>query len=83
VIHSHPQEKLELAKLLERVPIPIKESVEEPAAKINALLQAYWWLVVGDTVSHQLLIIKRVTVTESLPVKLEFTLPNGTHSLKL
>jgi hypothetical protein len=35
------QEKLELAKLLERVPIPVKEGVEEPAAKINVLLQAY------------------------------------------
>ncbi|GBE89249.1 Pre-mRNA-splicing factor brr2 [Sparassis crispa] len=34
-------EKLELSKLLERVPIPVKESVEEPAAKINVLLQAY------------------------------------------
>jgi hypothetical protein len=30
-----------LAKLLYRVPIPVKESVEEPAAKINVLLQAY------------------------------------------
>ncbi|KAH0831089.1 hypothetical protein J3R83DRAFT_13650 [Lanmaoa asiatica] len=28
-------------KLLERVPIPIKESIDEPAAKINVLLQAY------------------------------------------
>jgi pre-mRNA-splicing helicase BRR2 len=35
------QEKLELAKLLERVPIPVKETVEDPAAKINVLLQAY------------------------------------------
>lgn len=35
------EEKLELAKLLERVPIPIKETVEEPSAKINVLLQAY------------------------------------------
>ncbi|KXN81141.1 hypothetical protein AN958_06040, partial [Leucoagaricus sp. SymC.cos] len=34
-------EKIELSKLLERVPRPIKESVEEPAAKINVLLQAY------------------------------------------
>ncbi|KAH9047169.1 putative RNA helicase [Lactarius hengduanensis] len=34
-------EKLELGKMLERVPIPVKESVEEPAAKINVLLQAY------------------------------------------
>ncbi|KAL5471241.1 hypothetical protein EMCRGX_G029336, partial [Ephydatia muelleri] len=35
------EEKLELSKLLERVPIPIKESMEEPSAKINVLLQAY------------------------------------------
>ena len=34
------EEKLELAKLLERVPIPVKESLDEPAAKINVLLQA-------------------------------------------
>lgn len=30
-----------MAKLLERVPIPIKESVDDPSAKINVLLQAY------------------------------------------
>ena len=35
------EEKIELAKLLERVPIPVKESIEEPSAKINVLLQAY------------------------------------------
>ena len=34
-------EKAELAKLLGRVPIPVKETVEEPHAKINVLLQAY------------------------------------------
>ncbi|OMO90989.1 hypothetical protein COLO4_18725 [Corchorus olitorius] len=34
-------EKVELAKLLDHVPIPIKESLEEPSAKINVLLQAY------------------------------------------
>lgn len=27
--------------MIERVPIPVKEGVEEPAAKINVLLQAY------------------------------------------
>ncbi len=32
---------MELGKLLERVPVPVKEGVEEPAAKINVLLQAY------------------------------------------
>mgnify|MGYP005990180507 CR=1 FL=1 len=35
------EEKLELAKLVTRVPIPIKEGVDEPAAKVNALLQSY------------------------------------------
>ena len=35
------QEKLELGKLLQRAPIPVKESVEEPAAKMNVLPQAY------------------------------------------
>lgn len=34
-------EKLELAKLLQKVPIPVKETVDEPQAKINVLLQAY------------------------------------------
>ncbi|KAK0596935.1 hypothetical protein LWI29_020333 [Acer saccharum] len=34
-------EKMELAKLLDRVPIPIAESLEEPSAKINVLLQVY------------------------------------------
>ncbi|KAJ6358701.1 hypothetical protein OIU76_000429 [Salix suchowensis] len=34
-------EKMELTKLMDCVPIPIKESLEEPSAKINVLLQAY------------------------------------------
>ena len=34
-------EKLELAKLLGRVPIPVKETIDEPHCKINVLLQAY------------------------------------------
>ncbi|KEH28731.1 U5 small nuclear ribonucleoprotein 200 kDa helicase [Medicago truncatula] len=34
-------EKIELAKLLDRVPIPVKESLEDPSAKINVLLQSY------------------------------------------
>uniref|UniRef100_A0A0E0KIW7 RNA helicase n=1 Tax=Oryza punctata TaxID=4537 RepID=A0A0E0KIW7_ORYPU len=34
-------EKMELAKLFNCVPIPVKESLEEPSAKINVLLQAY------------------------------------------
>ncbi|XP_071494841.1 U5 small nuclear ribonucleoprotein 200 kDa helicase-like [Diadema antillarum] len=35
------EEKIELMKLLDRVPIPIKESIEEPSAKVNVLLQAF------------------------------------------
>lgn len=34
-------EKMELAKLLDQVPIPVKESLEEPRVKIDVLLQAY------------------------------------------
>jgi hypothetical protein len=33
------EEKMELAKLLDRVPIPVKESLEEPNTKINVFLQ--------------------------------------------
>lgn len=35
------EEKLELAKLVERVPIPVKESLDEPTAKVNVLLQVW------------------------------------------
>ncbi|XP_076308174.1 U5 small nuclear ribonucleoprotein l(3)72Ab isoform X1 [Tachypleus tridentatus] len=40
-INIREEEKLELQKLMERVPIPIKESIEETSAKVNVLLQAY------------------------------------------
>eukprot|EP00466_Bigelowiella_natans_P005264 jgi/Bigna1/53194/estExt_Genewise1Plus.C_160133 len=35
------EEKLELARLLDKVPIPVKEGIDEPSAKVNVLLQAY------------------------------------------
>ncbi|KAJ1557614.1 DEIH-box ATPase, partial [Cladochytrium tenue] len=41
LIPVREEEKLELAKILERVPIPVKEAIEEPTAKVNVLLQAY------------------------------------------
>lgn len=34
-------EKSELIKFVERVPIPVKGSLDEPSTKINILLQAY------------------------------------------
>jgi pre-mRNA-splicing helicase BRR2 len=40
-IHVREEEKIELAKLVSRVPIPVKEGIEEPSAKVNVLLQAY------------------------------------------
>jgi pre-mRNA-splicing helicase BRR2 len=44
---------------------------------------ANWWLVIGEPSSRTLHAIKRVTVTKSLAMKLEFTLPKGEHKLKL
>jgi len=35
------EEQQEMLKLLERRPIPVKESIEEPSAKVNILLQAF------------------------------------------
>ena len=40
-IPVHEEEKLELSKLLECVPVPVNEGIEEPTSKINVLLQAY------------------------------------------
>jgi len=40
-IHIREEERVELGKLAARVPVPIKESMEEPSAKVNVLLQAY------------------------------------------
>jgi pre-mRNA-splicing helicase BRR2 len=40
-IHVREEEKLELMKLVGRVPVPVKEGVEEASAKVNVLLQAY------------------------------------------
>ena len=38
---TREEEKMELQKLADRVPIPIKETLEERTAKVNVLLQAY------------------------------------------
>lgn len=44
---------------------------------------ANWWVLLGDRESRQLYVIKNVTVTKKLAVKLEFTLPKGTYSPRL
>lgn len=61
-ISVREEEKLELAKLAERVPIPVKESIEEPTAKINILLQAY---VSGMKLEGFALMADMVYVTQS------------------
>ena len=40
-ISVREEEKAELQKLLDRVPIPVKEGVDNPLAKVNVLLQTY------------------------------------------
>jgi len=40
-INVRQEERQELEKLLEKVPVPVKESVEEASAKVNVLLQAH------------------------------------------
>jgi len=57
------------------------QSVVAPFYPLKSL--SNWWLVVGDSVSRQLLAIKKSTILKSLVVKLEFSLPAGTHHLKL
>ena len=61
-ISVREEEKLELAKLAERVPIPVKESIEEPTAKINILLQAY---ISGMKLEGFALMADMVYVTQS------------------
>jgi pre-mRNA-splicing helicase BRR2 len=73
--------KVSLARDVEEEDSDADQTVVAPFYPLKKL--ANWWLVVGDAASRQLLVIKRVTVTKSLAVKLEFSLPKGTHSLKL
>ena len=64
-------ETVELAKLLDRVPIPVKESLEEPSAKINVLLQAYIsrLKLEGLSLSSDMVYIRQVTC---FPCQLHF-----------
>jgi len=58
-----------------------EQSVVAPFYPLKKL--ANWWIVLGDRDSRQLYVIKKVTVTKSLAIKLEFTLPKGTHKPRL
>lgn len=73
--------KVSLARDVDEDDSDSDQTVVAPFYPLKKL--ANWWLVVGDAASRQLLVIKRVTVTKSLAVKLEFSLPKGNHSLKL
>src|SRR2546421_5991327 len=48
-----PEEKLELSKLLERVPVPVKEGIEEPTSKINVLFDGKVILYHGSFILKQ------------------------------
>lgn len=61
-ISVRDEEKLELSKLMERVPIPIKDGVDEPAAKINVLLQAF---ISGLSLDGLALVADMMYVTQS------------------
>lgn len=56
------EERVELGKLLERVPVPVKESPDDPCAKINVLLQAH---VSGLKLEGFALMADMVFVTQS------------------
>ncbi|KAL2889402.1 Pre-mRNA-splicing factor brr2 [Ceratocystis lukuohia] len=75
-------EKVELAKLLQTVPIPIKESIEEPHTKINVLLQAYISRLKLDGLA---LVADMVYVTQSagriLRAVFEITMKKGWSSV--
>ena len=45
--------KLELSKLLERVPVPVKEGIEEPTSKINVLFNGEVILYHGSFILKQ------------------------------
>lgn len=42
-----------------------------------------WWLVVGDAATRTLYGIKKTTFKRELNTKLQFSLPQGLHQLKL
>ncbi|KXN91384.1 hypothetical protein AN958_00907 [Leucoagaricus sp. SymC.cos] len=73
--------KVTLARDVDEDEEDIDQSVIAPFYPSKKL--ANWWIVLGDRESRQLYVIKKVTVTKSLAVKLEFTLPKGTHRPRL
>ena len=56
------EEKQEVAKLMERVPYPVKGAMDEPASKMNVLLQAY---ISGLRLSGYTLMSDMVYVSQS------------------
>ena len=50
-VQVREEEKLELAKLIDRVPVPVKEGLDDPAAKINVLLQVLKFLCMAMSIA--------------------------------
>ena len=67
------------------------EDMDEPSEDDETVIAPFypkkklanWWVVIGEPKTRQLLAIKKVTVHRNLAVRLEFSLPQGTHALKL
>ena len=72
------EEKMELGKLLERVPIPVKESLEDPSAKINVLLQAYisQLKLEGLSLTSDMIFVTQVSQTHTFPLCVCFSFWN-------
>ena len=47
------EEKLELVKLMDRVPIPVKEAIDDPTAKVNVLLQVPLHTLLTCSAAHK------------------------------
>ncbi len=43
---------MQLAKLIDRVPVPVKEGLDEPTAKCNVLMQVRWQLTAALYTKH-------------------------------
>ena len=76
------EEKLELTKLLEMVPVPVKEDVDNPLSKVNVLLQAYisQSKMEGFSIMSDMVYIKQ-SATRVIRAMFEIVLKKGWASL--
>lgn len=61
-VPARPEERPEVRALLQRVPVPVRESESDPSAKISVLLQAY---ILRMQLSGYALLLDMVYITQS------------------